>query len=52
MKAVSRPRSTERLNRMRYEDFISTDASNDNVQYIHELQNVIQMAKVDKEIKL
>ena len=37
---------------MRYEDFISTDVSHHNVQYIHELQNVIQMAKVDKEIKL
>lgn len=37
---------------MRYEKFISTDASNHNAQYVHELQNVIQMAKVDKEIVL
>ncbi len=37
---------------MRYENFISTDASNHNAQYIHELQDVIQMAKVDKEIVL
>lgn len=35
---------------MRYENFISTDASNHNAQYVHELQNVIQMAKVDEEI--
>lgn len=37
---------------MRYENFISTDASNHNAQYVHELQNVIQIAKVDKEIVL
>ena len=37
---------------MRYHNFIYIDASNDNVQYIHELQNVIQMAKVNKEIEL